>query len=652
MSQRTLDDLHRLHPETQGRPAHVVHEGGTTSSAWPAGDRSGPAVGFGHHSNKNPDLLLDAWALLAREPGGAPPLTLLGLSGARREEMTARVAALGLSDRIELAPFLPDEEFQAVLARADLIVFPSDFEGFGLPVVEGMTLGKPVVLGPDPATTEVAGGHAAVAADWTPAALADAVRRARAMTEADVNAARAWGATFTLGADDPADPGRTGRACRGADVRMSRLPHRFQPLWPLVKRMHRMATSALGVVFRRTSRMAGVRALPTRATERSADTAAGDPSRVVLHAGGPAEELVRAMPVGEPARHAAFDPWLRRTVSARYVLDVRDGLLVGDYAATIAPGGVLDYETSGYFGISGWRQHPLFLRPRLPEPRRVPGTLLSLATRGTSTNYYHFLLDLLPRWGIFEEACPGTEVDAIYLATRTSYQRQLLELVGLDRLPVVEVEKHACLAPDRLLVPSTPNQDLMAPRWVVEWLRAHLPATPDLSGIATGLYVTRGDVPNTRRYVEEEQLLAGPGRAGLHPARPGQRVRPGADRPLRGRRRRRRPARRRARQPGLRKARCPGARAVRPRLREPLLLGRHRGRPGRALPVPGRRLPRRDRRRRAQADDRRPPRHLHPPGPRALRSRPPARRPVRNSRQRPLTRHKVSDGSAANPWSF
>lgn len=136
----------------------------------------------------------------------------------------------------------------------------------------------------------------------------------------------------------------------------------------------------------------------------------------------------------------------------------------------------------------------------------MPGTLLSLATRGTSTNYYHFLLDLLPRWGIFEEACPGTEVDAIYLATRTSYQRQLLELVGLDRLPVVEVEKHACLAPDRLLVPSTPNQDLMAPRWVVEWLRAHLPATPDLSGIATGLYVTRGDVPNTRRYVEEEQL--------------------------------------------------------------------------------------------------------------------------------------------------
>ena len=277
-------------------------------------------------------------------------------------------------------------------------------------------------------------------------------------------------------------------------------------MWPLVKRLHRLAAALLGMVFRRSSRLAGHRALPGRATERSADLAALDPAHVRLHSGGPAEHLVRSMPRGEPAGHAAFEPWLRRTVSARYVLDVRGGLLVGDYAATIAPGGVLDYETSGYFGISGWREHPLFLRPRLPVPRPVPGTLLSLATRGTSTNYYHFLLDLLPRWGIFREACPDTPVDAVYLSTRASYQRQLLGLVSLDPLPVVEAEKHACLAPERLLVPSTPNQDLMAPPWVVEWLRAHLPASVDPVRPTRGLYVTRGATPNTRRYVEEPAL--------------------------------------------------------------------------------------------------------------------------------------------------
>ncbi len=197
ISQRSLDDLQRLHPATKEVPGRAVHLGGDHVLAWPAPTRSGPSIGFAHHSNKNPDLLFEAWALLAADPGGAPPLKLLGVGSARRESIAASVASLGLGDRVELAPFLPDEEFQQVLADADMIVFPSDFEGFGLPVVEGMLLGKPVVLGPEPATTEVAGGHAAVAADWTPAALADAVRRARSMTAAELEAARAWAATFT-----------------------------------------------------------------------------------------------------------------------------------------------------------------------------------------------------------------------------------------------------------------------------------------------------------------------------------------------------------------------------------------------------------------------------------------------------------------------
>ena len=92
---------------------------------------------------------------------------------------------------------LPDDEFQQPLAEADIVVFPSDFEGFGLPVVEGMTLGKPVVLGPDEATTEVAAGHAAVAAVWPPEALADAVRLARSLRPPRFQAALEWATTFT-----------------------------------------------------------------------------------------------------------------------------------------------------------------------------------------------------------------------------------------------------------------------------------------------------------------------------------------------------------------------------------------------------------------------------------------------------------------------
>ncbi len=197
ISQRSLDDLHRLHPSTTSVPARVVHLGGDHVLSWPAPTRTGPSVGFAHHSNKNPDLLFEAWSLLRADPGGAPPLTLLGVGSTGRAAIAERVASLGLGGSVELAPFLPDADFHRVLAEAEMVVFPSDFEGFGLPVVEGMLLGKPVVLGPEPATTEVAGGHAAVAADWTPAALAGAVRRARATTETELSAARAWAAGFT-----------------------------------------------------------------------------------------------------------------------------------------------------------------------------------------------------------------------------------------------------------------------------------------------------------------------------------------------------------------------------------------------------------------------------------------------------------------------
>ncbi len=102
-----------------------------------------------------------------------------------------------LSEHVTLAPFLPDDEFRLMFSAAATIVFPSDFEGFGLPIVEGMVLGKPVVIGPERATVEVAGGHAVVMSDWTAVALAEAVTAAGQLSAPDLERARAWGARFT-----------------------------------------------------------------------------------------------------------------------------------------------------------------------------------------------------------------------------------------------------------------------------------------------------------------------------------------------------------------------------------------------------------------------------------------------------------------------
>lgn len=286
---------------------------------------------------------------------------------------------------------------------------------------------------------------------------------------------------------------------------MSRLPSALQPAWPLVKRLHRLATRLVGTVVRWTSRPWGDRALPRRATELSKHTAALEPDTVRIHRGGGPERLDRPQPTGDPAGHWVFADARRHDVPARFTVEIDGGIVVGDYGANLTASRTLDHETSPYFGISGWREHPIFLRPVLPDVEHVPGSLVSLATRGGSANYYHFLLDVLPRWGVLEETMPGVDPDHVYVPCDTGYQKELLALVGLDAFDLVPTGKHRAVTADRLLVPGLPNTDELAPSWLVEWVRSRLPAaaTDDKPRL---LYVTRGSGPNTRRLVDEAGL--------------------------------------------------------------------------------------------------------------------------------------------------
>lgn len=197
ISQRSLDDLHERHPRTRRSLSVVAHLGADHVAAWPAARTDGPAITFAHHTNKNADLVLDAWAGLAASGGRVPSLMMLGVPGSERERLSQGIEHRGLADAVRLAPFLPDDEFVRVMAEAEMIVFPTDFEGFGLPVAEGLRLGKAVVIGPERATLEVAGGHAFVMDGWTPAALVDAVRAAEGMSDEQRTAARERGETFT-----------------------------------------------------------------------------------------------------------------------------------------------------------------------------------------------------------------------------------------------------------------------------------------------------------------------------------------------------------------------------------------------------------------------------------------------------------------------
>jgi glycosyltransferase involved in cell wall biosynthesis len=125
------------------------------------------------------------------------PLTIVGLSPDGRAAVQAGAAARGIGDLVTLKPWLSNAEFEQQFTSAALVVFPSDYEGFGLPAVEAMRLGIPVVVTPDPALLEVTAGLATVMDGWDAKALAAAVQRARATTAAGLGGGIAQASTFT-----------------------------------------------------------------------------------------------------------------------------------------------------------------------------------------------------------------------------------------------------------------------------------------------------------------------------------------------------------------------------------------------------------------------------------------------------------------------
>lgn len=141
-------------------------------------------------------MLLDAWALL-RDEGRARPLQLCGIPGGDRDAVVAQIERLKLGDLVTPLGWVSDEELHERFAAAGLVVFPSDFEGFGMPAAEAMRLGIPLVISPDPALVEVAGGHATLMRDWGPRPLADAIVAAWDTPPEQLAAAKQFAARYT-----------------------------------------------------------------------------------------------------------------------------------------------------------------------------------------------------------------------------------------------------------------------------------------------------------------------------------------------------------------------------------------------------------------------------------------------------------------------
>jgi glycosyltransferase involved in cell wall biosynthesis len=129
------------------------------------------------HPGKNHVRLLEAFARLLSQTGRPYKLALAGGRWNGAEVIEAKVAELGLEEQVVFLGFVPDETLPLLYAASDIMVFPSLFEGFGIPLLEAMASGTPVCASNVSSIPEVVGDAGLLFDPMDPAAIADAMAR-------------------------------------------------------------------------------------------------------------------------------------------------------------------------------------------------------------------------------------------------------------------------------------------------------------------------------------------------------------------------------------------------------------------------------------------------------------------------------------------
>lgn len=172
-SECTRDDLYRLLPKSRGKTVvallaarRLCEHGHNKSLSGEVVDRYFLFVGT-VEPRKNLERLIAAWQSIAPSDRGGAKLVIVGATGWLVDRMLSHSFA---EHSIEFKGFVSDEELARLMRGALAFVYPSLYEGFGLPVLEAMAQGIPVLTSDVGAMREVA-GEAALLVDpmntWT-----------------------------------------------------------------------------------------------------------------------------------------------------------------------------------------------------------------------------------------------------------------------------------------------------------------------------------------------------------------------------------------------------------------------------------------------------------------------------------------------------
>ena len=127
--------------------------------------------------HKNHEGAVEALRVLRGAYGLDPLLVCTGSAKEAEGELRAKICAAGLEDRVRFLGYCPTTDMPALYEGAAALVFPSLFEGFGIPLLEAMWCDCPIVCSNTTSLPEIAGDAALLVDPRSPEELAHALAR-------------------------------------------------------------------------------------------------------------------------------------------------------------------------------------------------------------------------------------------------------------------------------------------------------------------------------------------------------------------------------------------------------------------------------------------------------------------------------------------
>jgi glycosyltransferase involved in cell wall biosynthesis/ubiquinone/menaquinone biosynthesis C-methylase UbiE len=125
---------------------------------------------------KNLQALIEAYATYVQHHAGREILVFAGAKGWLNEDIIQLVSTLGLEERVKFLGYVQESDLRVLYSAAKLFVYPSLYEGFGLPPIEAMACGAPVITSNTSALPEVVGDAAIMIDPHNPEELCRAMQ--------------------------------------------------------------------------------------------------------------------------------------------------------------------------------------------------------------------------------------------------------------------------------------------------------------------------------------------------------------------------------------------------------------------------------------------------------------------------------------------